>query len=82
MIAGDAASQSKGAASQKGSAVEIRDVVCQFGRIRALDGLSLDVKAGTVREKLRPIGASATARADSYEGRNYDVNRISSIAFS
>ncbi|HUR00559.1 MAG TPA: ABC transporter ATP-binding protein [Gemmatimonadaceae bacterium] len=64
MIASDAASHSAGAASQSGSAVEIRDVICQFGRIRALDGLSLDVKAGTVVGVVGPNGAGKTTLID------------------
>lgn len=64
MTAGDAASQTSGAAPQSTSAVEIRDVVCQFGRIRALDGLSLDVKPGTVVGVVGPNGAGKTTLID------------------
>lgn len=64
MIASDAASHSPGAASQSESAVEIRNVVCQFGRIRALDGISLDVKAGTVVGIVGPNGAGKTTLID------------------
>jgi ABC-type multidrug transport system ATPase subunit len=64
VTAGDAASHSEGAASQSGSVVEIRDVVCQFGRIRALDGLSLNVKAGTVVGVVGPNGAGKTTLID------------------
>ena len=64
MIASDAASHSTGTASQSDSAVEIRDVVCQFGRIRALDGLSLDVAAGTVVGIVGPNGAGKTTLID------------------
>ena len=63
MSARDAASQSEGA-SRSVSAVEIHDVVCQFGRIRALDGLSLDVKAGTVVGIVGPNGAGKTTLID------------------
>ena len=45
-------------------AVEIRDVVCQFGRIRALDGLSLDIVAGTVVGIVGPNGAGKTTLID------------------
>ncbi len=59
-----AASHSEGAASLSSSAVEIRDVVCQFGRIRALDGVSLDVGAGTVVGIVGPNGAGKTTLID------------------
>jgi ABC-type multidrug transport system ATPase subunit len=60
----DAASHFEGAGSRSESAVEIHDVVCQFGRIRALDGLSLDVAAGTVVGIVGPNGAGKTTLID------------------
>jgi ABC-2 type transport system ATP-binding protein len=50
--------------SNAAPAVEIRDVVCQFGRIRALDGLSLDILAGTVVGIVGPNGAGKTTLID------------------
>lgn len=64
MTAGGTASHSEGAASQSTNAVEIRDVVCQFGRIRALDGLTLDVASGTVVGIVGPNGAGKTTLID------------------
>lgn len=64
MTAGGAASHSEGAASQSTNPVEIRDVVCQFGRIRALDGLTLDVASGTVVGIVGPNGAGKTTLID------------------
>lgn len=46
------------------TAVEIHDVVCQFGRIRALDGLSLNILAGTVVGIVGPNGAGKTTLID------------------
>jgi len=45
-------------------AVEVNDVVCQFGRIRALDGLSLRVMPGTVVGVVGPNGAGKTTLID------------------
>jgi ABC-2 type transport system ATP-binding protein len=64
LTAGGAASRSEGAPSRKSSAVEIRDVVCQFGRIRALDALSLEVASGTVVGVVGPNGAGKTTLID------------------
>jgi ABC-2 type transport system ATP-binding protein len=40
--------------------VRVRDVVHDFGRVRALDGVSLDVEAGVVHGLLGPNGAGKT----------------------
>ena len=45
-------------------AIEIDDVVCQFGRIRALDGVSLRVLTGTVVGIVGPNGAGKTTLID------------------
>ena len=45
-------------------AVEIRDVVCQFGNVRALAGLTLSVKPGTVVGIVGPNGAGKTTLID------------------
>jgi ABC-2 type transport system ATP-binding protein len=45
-------------------AIEVSDVVCQFGRIRALDGLSLRVMRGTVVGVVGPNGAGKTTLID------------------
>jgi ABC-2 type transport system ATP-binding protein len=45
-------------------AVLVSDVVCQFGRIRALDGLSLRVMPGTVMGVVGPNGAGKTTLID------------------
>jgi ABC-2 type transport system ATP-binding protein len=45
-------------------AVEIHDIVCQFGRIRALNGLSLTVQPGTVVGIVGPNGAGKTTLID------------------
>ncbi|HEY4953679.1 MAG TPA: ABC transporter ATP-binding protein [Gemmatimonadaceae bacterium] len=60
----DAAPALAEAASRNGPAVEIHDVVCQFGRIRALDGLSLSVLPGTVVGIVGPNGAGKTTLID------------------
>src|SRR5881392_2619802 len=49
-------------------AVEVADVVCQFGRIRALDGVSLRVMPGTVVGVLGPNGAGKTTLIDAICG--------------
>ena len=64
MVERDAASSSGEAASRVPRAVEIQNVVCQFGRIRALDGLSLDVLPGTVVGVVGPNGAGKTTLID------------------
>jgi ABC-2 type transport system ATP-binding protein len=64
VTAGGAASHSEGAAPQSTKAVEIRDVVCQFGHIRALDGITLDVASGTVVGIVGPNGAGKTTLID------------------
>ena len=45
-------------------AVEIRDVVCQFGNVRALAGLTLSVMPGTVVGIVGPNGAGKTTLID------------------
>src|SRR6266700_4435307 len=45
-------------------AVDVADVVCQFGRIRALDGVSLRVMPGTVVGIVGPNGAGKTTLID------------------
>jgi ABC-2 type transport system ATP-binding protein len=45
-------------------AIEVTDVVCQFGRIRALDGVSLRVMPGTVVGVVGPNGAGKTTLID------------------
>jgi ABC-2 type transport system ATP-binding protein len=55
------AGESKAAASP---AIEVRDVVCRFGRICALDGLSLEVRTGTVVGIVGPNGAGKTTLID------------------
>src|SRR5881409_2945184 len=49
-------------------AVDVADVVCQFGRIRALDGVSLRVMPGTVDGVLGPNGAGKTTLIDTICG--------------
>ena len=44
--------------------VDVRDVVCSFGRVRALDGLSLRVLPGTVVGIVGPNGAGKTTLID------------------
>jgi len=44
--------------------VDVRDVVCSFGRVRALDGLSLRVVPGTVVGIVGPNGAGKTTLID------------------
>lgn len=46
------------------SAVELHGVVCEFGRIRALDELSLRVSPGTVLGVVGPNGAGKTTLID------------------
>src|SRR5437773_158240 len=50
------------------AAIEVADVVCQFGRIRALDGVSLRVMPGTVVGVLGPNGAGKTTLIDAICG--------------
>lgn len=64
MVRRDAAPALAEEASPQSSAVEISDVVCQFGRIRALDGLSLTVQPGTVVGVVGPNGAGKTTLID------------------
>lgn len=45
-------------------AIETRDVVCQFGNVFALGGVSLRVDAGTVMGVVGPNGAGKTTIID------------------
>jgi ABC-type multidrug transport system ATPase subunit len=45
-------------------AVDVRDVTCTFGQVRALDGLSLGVRTGTVVGIVGPNGAGKTTLID------------------
>jgi ABC-2 type transport system ATP-binding protein len=49
-------------------AVEIRDLVMQYGEITAVDGLTLTVEAGTVTAILGPNGAGKTTTIETCEG--------------
>ena len=55
-----ASSASSAAASGSGAVVAVDDVVVSFGRVRALDGVSLDVEPGIVYGLLGPNGAGKT----------------------
>ena len=46
------------------AAIEIKDVACHFGAVRALDGISLEVAAGTVMGIVGPNGAGKTTLID------------------
>ncbi|MBM9434831.1 ATP-binding cassette domain-containing protein [Actinacidiphila bryophytorum] len=46
--------------SEKGAAVEVRGLVKHYGRTKALDGVDLDVRQGTVLGVLGPNGAGKT----------------------
>ena len=46
------------------AAIEITDVACSFGAVRALDGISLEVAAGTVMGIVGPNGAGKTTLID------------------
>jgi ABC-type multidrug transport system fused ATPase/permease subunit len=46
------------------AAIEIRDVACSFGAVRALDGVSLDVAAETVTGIVGPNDAGKTTLID------------------
>lgn len=50
------------------AAVEVDDVTCSFGRLRALDGLSLRVPTGTVVGIVGPNGAGKTTLIDAICG--------------
>ena len=49
-------------------AVEIRDLVMQYGRTTALDHLDLEIAAGTVTSILGPNGAGKTTAIETCEG--------------
>jgi ABC-2 type transport system ATP-binding protein len=50
--------------SDPGPAIDVRDVTCTFGKVRALDGLSLRVRTGTVVGVVGPNGAGKTTLID------------------
>src|SRR5215210_7046932 len=52
------------AANRSSPAIEIRNVVCQFGNVFALGGVSLQVDAGTVMGIVGPNGAGKTTLID------------------
>jgi len=52
--------QTKGAAAGPGPAISVQDLRKSFGDVRALDGVSLEVAAGTVLGLLGPNGAGKT----------------------
>ncbi|MGJ9412457.1 ABC transporter ATP-binding protein [Aeromicrobium sp. CF4.19] len=49
-------------------AVEVRDLVMRYGGVTAVDGLSLDVPAGTITAILGPNGAGKTTTVETCEG--------------
>ena len=51
-------------AGESATAVEVIDVKCNFGRVRAIDGLSLSVRTGTVMGIVGPNGAGKTTLID------------------
>ena len=53
-----------GVAPDAPPAIEVTDVVCQFGRIRALAGISLRVMPGMVVGIVGPNGAGKTTLID------------------
>lgn len=49
-------------------AVEVRDLVMQYGQVTAVDGLSLTVETGSVTAILGPNGAGKTTTIETCEG--------------
>ena len=59
-------------------AVEVRDLVKRYGRITAVDGLSLSAQRGAVTAVLGPNGAGKTSTVEICEGyRRPDAGTVS-----
>src|ERR1700683_2019359 len=52
------------AAAESDAAIEVSEVTATFGRIRAIDGLSLSVRRGSVVGIVGPNGAGKTTLID------------------
>ena len=60
----DITAKARGEASDYVAAVEVTDVHCTFGSVRALDGISLTVPSGKVVGIVGPNGAGKTTLID------------------